>query len=85
MWLIHFRPDGITTIVRKDGPMGLFRGTSLALVGVSNGAVQFVVYEKMKAWAFERRRGHAERTGQVYDINTDKLVSGVIGTYPFLH
>lgn len=81
-----FHPDGLTTITRKEGPMGLFRGTSLGLVGVSNGAVQFVVYEKMKAWAFDRRRRQAERAGIAYDFNTDKLVSRVnnIYTYPKL-
>ena len=75
MCYLHPFPDGLTTIVRKEGPTGLFRGTSLALFGVSNGAIQFVVYEKMKAWGFERRRKQHERAGQLYDINTDKLVS----------
>jgi len=65
--------DGLSTIIRKEGPSGLFRGTSLALFGVSNGAIQFVVYEKMKAWGFERRRRQHERSGKPYDMNTDKL------------
>jgi hypothetical protein len=78
--LIHipyefFNTDGLSTIVRKEGPSGLLRGTSLALFGVSNGAIQFVAYEKMKIWGFERRRRQHERTGNPYDINTDKLVS----------
>ncbi|PPQ68658.1 hypothetical protein CVT24_005389 [Panaeolus cyanescens] len=50
-------------------------GTSLALVGVSNGAIQFVVYEKMKAWGFDRRRKQAERRGEKYDAQTDKLTN----------
>jgi len=53
---------------------GLFRGTSLALFGVSQGAVQFVVYEKMKVWGFQRRQRQHEAAGKSYDINTDKLV-----------
>ena len=73
-WTIH-TADGLSTIIRKEGPSGLFRGTSLALFGVSNGAIQFVVYEKMKAWGFERRRRQHERSGTPYDMNTDKLVS----------
>ncbi|KAF9057329.1 mitochondrial carrier domain-containing protein [Panaeolus papilionaceus] len=67
--------DGLSTIIQKEGPLGLFRGTSLALVGVSNGAVQFVVYEKMKAWGFDRRRKQAERRGEQYDAQTDKLTN----------
>lgn len=67
--------DGLSTIVRTEGPMGLFRGTSLGLFGVSNGAIQFMVYEKMKAWGFERKRRQHERAGKVYDMQGDKLVS----------
>ncbi|KAJ3492972.1 hypothetical protein NLJ89_g11124 [Agrocybe chaxingu] len=66
--------DGLSTIVRKEGPLGLLRGTSLALFGVSNGAIQFVVYEKMKAWGFDRKRKQYERAGKVYDVEADKLV-----------
>jgi len=66
--------DGLSTIVRKEGTLGLFRGTSLALFGVSNGAIQFVVYEKMKAWGFERKRKQCERAGKEYNRETDKLV-----------
>ncbi|CAA7259573.1 unnamed protein product [Cyclocybe aegerita] len=65
--------DGLSTIVRKEGPLGLLRGTSLALFGVSNGAIQFVVYEKMKAWGFDRKRKQYERAGKVYDVEADKL------------
>ncbi|TFK28636.1 mitochondrial FAD carrier protein [Coprinopsis marcescibilis] len=65
--------DGLSRIYRTDGVPGLFRGTTLALVGVSNGAIQFMAYEKMKAWGFERKRRKAEREGLVYDPNTAKL------------
>lgn len=65
--------DGLSTIVRTDGPKGLFRGTMLALVGVGNGAIQFMAYEKMKVWGFERKRRRALREGKTYDPNTAKL------------
>ncbi|KAF5321771.1 hypothetical protein D9619_001183 [Psilocybe cf. subviscida] len=65
--------DGLSTIVRTEGPMGLFRGTSLGLFGVSNGAIQFMVYEKMKAWGFERKRRQHERAGKAYNMQGDKL------------
>lgn len=66
--------DGLSTIVRQEGPFGLLRGTSLALFGVSSGAIQFMVYEKMKAWGFERKRKQYAREGKVYDAGADKLV-----------
>ncbi|KJA13804.1 hypothetical protein HYPSUDRAFT_49617 [Hypholoma sublateritium FD-334 SS-4] len=65
--------DGLSTIFHKEGTLGLFRGTTLALVGVSNGAIQFVVYEKMKAWGFDRKRRQHEQAGKVYDREADKL------------
>lgn len=66
--------DGLSTIVRQEGPLGLLRGTSLALVGVSSGAIQFMVYEKMKAWGFEQKRKQYARAGMAYDVGADKLV-----------
>ncbi|KIM42922.1 hypothetical protein M413DRAFT_18537 [Hebeloma cylindrosporum] len=71
LWLVRVRM--FTT--HSDAPTayrGLWR-TSLGLLGVSNGAIQFVVYEKMKAWGFERKRKHCERTGKEYNRETDKL------------
>ena len=66
--------DGLSKIVRQEGPLGLFRGTSLALVGVSSGSIQFMVYEKMKSWGFERKRKQYARAGKVYGAEADKLV-----------
>ena len=66
--------DGLSTIYRTDGIPGLFRGTALALVGVSNGAIQFVVYEKMKHWGFERRRKRHEKLGLLWNPEVEKLV-----------
>lgn len=77
--------DGLSTIFRKEGTSGLFRGTSLALFGVSNGAIQFVAYEKMKTWGFERRRKQHELAGKPYDINVDKLVSKLAFCICFLN
>ena len=71
--------DGLSKIVRQDGPLGLFRGTSLALVGVSSGSIQFMVYEKMKSWGFERKRRQYARAGKVYDAEADKLVRCTFG------
>lgn len=69
--------DGLSTIVRTEGVLGLFRGTSLALVGVSNGAIQFVAYEKMKKWGFDRKKRQYQKTGREWNIEADKLVSSL--------
>ena len=73
--------DGLSKIVRQEGPLGLFRGTSLALVGVSSGSIQFMVYEKMKSWGFERKRRQYARAGKVYGAEADKLVRCVLGPF----
>lgn len=67
--------DGFSSIVRSEGVLGLFRGTSLALFGVSNGALQFVVYERMKRWGFEMKKKQFALAGRPWTTEVDKLVS----------
>ncbi|KAF7982330.1 hypothetical protein HWV62_29034 [Athelia sp. TMB] len=64
---------GLASIYRADGVRGLWRGTSLALFGVSNGALQFVAYEKMKEWGFARKRRQFAREGREMTPADDKL------------
>ncbi|RXW19314.1 hypothetical protein EST38_g6544 [Candolleomyces aberdarensis] len=64
---------GLSSITKNEGVPGLFRGTMLALVGVGNGAIQFMAYEKMKVWGFERKRRKAEREGKSFDVHMAKL------------
>ncbi|OCH84026.1 mitochondrial carrier [Obba rivulosa] len=64
---------GLTSIYRKEGITGLYRGTSLALFGVSNGAIQFMTYEEMKRWGFERKRRQFAKDGREYTPDDDKL------------
>ena len=61
--------------MKNHGYQGLFRGTALALVGVSNGAIQFMAYEKMKKWGFDRKRKQFEKAGLEWTPEVDKLVS----------
>ena len=48
--------DGVTSILRADGPAGFYRGLLPSLLGVSHGAVQFMAYEQLKNWRARRRR-----------------------------
>lgn len=64
----------MSKVVKTEGVTGLWRGTVLALVGVGNRAIQFMAYEKMKAWGFETKRRKAELDGIAFDPNTAKLV-----------
>lgn len=46
----------------------------MALVGVSNGAIQFVGYEKMKKWGFDRKKKQYQKAGLEWNTDADKLV-----------
>jgi len=67
-------PGGFRVIYRDEGWRGLYRGTTLVLVGMSNGALQFMAYEKMKSWAFERKRPWFAKLGREWIMQDDKLV-----------
>ncbi|KAF8131186.1 mitochondrial carrier domain-containing protein [Boletus edulis] len=64
---------GFSSIYSTEGIRGLWKGTSLALFGVSNGAVQFMAYEELKQWGFERKRRQFARAGKTMTPEDDKL------------
>ncbi|BGP15178.1 hypothetical protein JCM10213_008682 [Rhodosporidiobolus nylandii] len=47
---------GLYRLTVDEGLRGLSRGLTLAIIGVSNGALQFMVYEEMKKRRVEARR-----------------------------
>ena len=42
--------DAFRTIVRQEGPLALYRGSSAAFLLTSNGGIQFVVYETLRKY-----------------------------------
>jgi len=66
---------GMNSIAKTEGLRGLWKGTSLALFGVSNGALQFMAYEEMKKWGFARQRRTAIAEGKTWNEAEARLVS----------
>lgn len=66
-------------IYKTEGFRGLWKGAGLALVGVSNGAIQFMAYEELKKWRsnveFRKREERGEGLGEVDENGIAKLVS----------
>lgn len=90
--------QGLGHIYKNEGWRGLYKGAGLALVGVSNGAIQFVCYEELKRWrmgaAKKRQQQQLWKQGQKGgDIQLDNIeyiiMSGVAKlaaislTYPY--
>lgn len=71
--------DGLTRIYHEEGPRGWWKGTSMALFGVSSGALQFMFYEEMKKRAFSFQKARKERDGAPWDQNKEKLVRKISG------
>ncbi|PLW08814.1 hypothetical protein PCANC_25969 [Puccinia coronata f. sp. avenae] len=54
--------DGLVRISREEGLRGLWKGSVLALIGVSNGAIQFMTYEELKRWRQDLIRPDHQRS-----------------------
>ena len=67
---------GFHTIFYDEGrrdlyPWNLPRGT---VFGISNGALQFMGYDELKGWAFERKWRHVAKLGRPWTTDDEKLV-----------
>jgi solute carrier family 25 folate transporter 32 len=67
--------DGLRTIYRAEGMRGLYKGSLLALVGVSNGSIQFATYEEIKRRRTDIKRRLFAKQGKEWKIEDEKLVS----------
>ncbi|KAI5452538.1 mitochondrial FAD carrier protein flx1 [Naganishia albida] len=67
--------DGLPYIYRTEGLRGLYKGSLLALVGVSNGSIQFATYEEIKAHRTRIKRRRIEQNGGTWRREDEKLSS----------
>jgi solute carrier family 25 folate transporter 32 len=73
--------DALTTIVKEEGPLALYKGSLPALLLVSHGAAQFVVYEALKAEAASRKWSLG--TAGVLAMGAASKIVASVATYPF--
>lgn len=78
--------EALSRIFRVEGVRGLYRGFVPGLFGVSHGAIQFMVYEKLKShWRRNWSNDGARTPHPVEHIlmsSASKLVASV-ATYPY--
>jgi len=73
----------IKQIVREEGIRGFYKGLSASYLGVTEGTIQWVLYERLKriSASAEGRGGIAEWTGMLGSAGMAKCVASLI-TYP---
>lgn len=73
---------GVARVLREEGPFGFYKGLSMSLFGVSQGAVQFAFYDPIKNFYLARQR-HAQQThpdggdgkAEKLDVQTTLVIS----------
>lgn len=75
-------PDGLSSVYSQEGFRGLYKGSLLALVGVTNGSIQFAAYEEIKRRRSDLKRARIEGSGGTWTKDDDMLVGcETIGVY----
>lgn len=69
-------PGSLRRIYAAEGMRGLYRGSLLALVGVSNGSIQFATYEDFKRRRIERKQRKFAERGREWRQEDERLVRG---------
>ncbi|KIR27762.1 solute carrier family 25 (mitochondrial folate transporter), member 32 [Cryptococcus deuterogattii 99/473] len=67
--------DGLRSIYRTEGIRGLYKGSLLALVGVSNGSIQFATYEEIKRRRTDLKKRKYLRAGKEWKVEDEKLTN----------
>ncbi|RXK36440.1 solute carrier family 25 (mitochondrial folate transporter), member 32 [Tremella mesenterica] len=65
--------QALGSIYRNEGIRGLYRGSLLALVGVSNGSIQFATYEEIKRRRTDIKRKLYASHGREWKTEDEKL------------
>ncbi|KAK4055279.1 Pyrimidine nucleotide transporter, mitochondrial [Microbotryomycetes sp. JL201] len=82
---LHHRPTSYSTtiaIFRSDGVRGFYKGLSASLLGVTEGTIQWTLYERFKSMANYGRRTEEQNGWRVSAAaGAAKLVATII-TYP---
>lgn len=74
--------DGLSSVYSQEGFRGLYKGSLLALVGVTNGSIQFAAYEEIKRRRSDLKRARIEGSGGTWTKDDDMLVGcETIGVY----
>lgn len=75
--------ETIRTIAKHEGLRGFYKGLSASFLGVTEGTIQWTLYERLKRLtkSTEGRGGAAEWMGMLGSAGTAKFVGSVI-TYP---
>ncbi|XP_078494770.1 solute carrier family 25 member 32 [Ciona intestinalis] len=76
----------ILDLYKQNGVRGLYKGFVPGLFGTSHGAIQFLVYEKLKIWNARRKGKNIQDRMDTFDVlamsATSKLVAAT-STYPY--
>lgn len=76
----------IVNLVQENGFKGLYKGMLPGLLGTSHGAIQFLVYERLKHWNRNRRRTKVDDKIDTLDVLAMSAFSKLIAassTYPY--
>ncbi|KAF0441188.1 mitochondrial FAD carrier protein [Gigaspora margarita] len=80
------KEDGLYQIAKYEGIRGLYKGLVPGLLGVSNGALQFMFYEEMKKWRLrispEEDRERLDNIEYILVAGSSKTIANV-ATYPY--
>jgi hypothetical protein len=73
----------IKQIAREEGIRGFYKGLSASYLGVTEGTIQWVLYERLKRMtaSVEKKGGLQEWAGMLTSAGTAKCVASLI-TYP---
>ncbi|KAF8583354.1 mitochondrial NAD transporter [Ramaria rubella] len=73
--------DAFTTIYRSEGPRAFYRGLVPSLLGIAHVAVQFPLYEQLRAWA-QSKSSAPLTTSTILLCSAASKMTASIATYP---